>query len=179
MYGSRIIAVDPGRSTLGIAVFEGASLRYYATKALRVPGTPEDVRHAANRVLSSLIIMFRPSHMAIEQPLVVQKRARLLAHVISALKTTARRQGLIITEYAPQSVRRFVCGNARPTKREVAIRLAARYPELNRYVSASGRWSQLYYERMMGAVAVGLVANSMQDIQQGEHMEDTHITSVA
>src|SRR5215212_2058737 len=120
MNGSRILAVDPGRSTLGIAVFEGALLRYYAVKTLRVPGTPEDVRAAATHILCALIASYRPTHMAIEQPLVVQQRAELLAHVIRALKATARRNGLIVSEYAPQVIRRFICTSAHPTKREVA-----------------------------------------------------------
>jgi Holliday junction resolvasome RuvABC endonuclease subunit len=97
MTGPRILAVDPGRGALGVAIFEGASLRYYTTKTLRVPGTSADVRLAATRILDDLIAAHRPTLMAIEQPLVIQQRAELLAHVISALKTTARRHGLIVS----------------------------------------------------------------------------------
>jgi Holliday junction resolvasome RuvABC endonuclease subunit len=169
MNSPRIIAVDPGRSTLGVAVFEGASLRYYAVKTLRVPGTPEDVRRAAARVFSDLIAKYLPSHVAVEQPLVVQQRAVLLAHVIGALKTTAKRHGLIVSEYSPQAVRRFICTDAKPTKREVVRRLAARYPELARHLSPQSRWTELYYERMFGAVAVGLVAYALFE-QQAERL---------
>jgi Holliday junction resolvasome RuvABC endonuclease subunit len=166
MNGSRILAVDPGRTMLGVAVFEGAFLRYYAVKMLRVPGTPEDVRRAATRILRALIVSYRPTHMIIEQPLVVQQRAELLAHAIRALKITARRHGLIVSEYAPQTVRRFICTGARPTKREVARRLAKRYPELGRYIAAMSRWTEMYYERMFGAVAVGLVGYALQERPQ-------------
>jgi Holliday junction resolvasome RuvABC endonuclease subunit len=161
----RTLAVDPGRSTIGVAVFEGAALHYYAIKVLRVPGTPEDVRREASRVLHTLILNHRPTHMAIEQPLVVQQRAELLAHVISALKTTARRHGLAVSEYAPQAVRRFICASTHPTKREVARRLVARYPELSRYFSTRNRWAGLYYEKMFGAVAVGLVSYALHENQ--------------
>src|SRR2546429_3831429 len=115
MNGSRILAVDPGRSLLGVAFFEGAALRYYAVKILRVPGTPEYVRRAAARIFSDLIEKYRPSHMAIEQPLVVQQRAELLAHVIGSFKETARHHGLTVSEHAPQVVRRFMCAGAKPT----------------------------------------------------------------
>lgn len=169
MNGSRILAVDPGRSTLGIAVFEGALLRYYAIKTLRVPGTPEDVRRAATQVLCGLIAKYRPTHMAIEQPIIVQQRTELLAHVIRALKTTARQNGLTVSEYAPQLVRRSICVNGKPTKREVARRLATRYQELSRYTSLPGRWAEMYYERMFGAVAVGLMCQSEID---GKHHPD-------
>jgi Holliday junction resolvasome RuvABC endonuclease subunit len=162
MNGSRILAVDPGRNTLGVAVFEGATLLYYAVKTLRVPGSPADVRGAAARVLHSLISTYQPAHMAIEQPLVVQQRAELLAHVISALKTTAKRYGLSVSEYAPLSVRRFICAESLPLKREVARRLASRYPELRRFYEAQSRWANLYYERMFGAVAVGLAASALR-----------------
>jgi Holliday junction resolvasome RuvABC endonuclease subunit len=159
MNGPRILAVDPGRTILGVAVFEGASLRYYGVKCLRVPGTAAEVRRAAARVISKLIVMYRPTHMAIEQPLVVQQRAELLAHVIAAIKTTARARGLSVCEYAPLGVRRLVCLSEKPTKRDVSRRLAERYPELARYDAPRGRAAQAYYERMFGAVAVGLVAN--------------------
>jgi Holliday junction resolvasome RuvABC endonuclease subunit len=161
MNGSRILAVDPGRTTLGVAVFEGASLRYYAVKSLRVPGTPADVRRAAAHLISKLIDAYRPTHMAIEQPLVVQQRAELLAHVIAAIKKTARERGLALSDYPPLAVRRLVCSGEKPTKREVALRLAERYPELARYGAARGRWAKAYYEKMFGAVAVGLVASTL------------------
>jgi Holliday junction resolvasome RuvABC endonuclease subunit len=160
MNGHRILAVDPGRGALGVAVFEGATLRYYAIKTLRVPGTPSDVRRAATRVLNNLIDTYRPSHIAIEQPLVVQQRAELLAHVIGALKSTAKRQGLLVSEYSPATVRRFICKDAKPTKREVARRLVARYPELTRYISPQSRWAALYYEKMFGAVAIGFLSHA-------------------
>lgn len=165
MNGPRTLAVDPGRSMIGVAVFEGVALHYYAVKTLRVPGTPAAVRSAATHVIKSLIATHRPTHLAIEQPLIVQQRAELLAHVISALKVIARRQGLTISEYAPQAVRRFICTGKRPTKREVARMLVERYPELSRFIRAQSRWSELYYERMFGAVAVGLVAFATKERQ--------------
>jgi Holliday junction resolvasome RuvABC endonuclease subunit len=158
MKGHKVLAVDPGRGALGVAIFEGASLRYYAIKTLRVPGTPTDVRRAATRVLSHLIAAYRPTHIVIEQPLVVQQRAELLAHVISALKTTARRNGLSVSEFSPFAVRRFICNDTKPTKREVAQRIVSRYPELARYLSLQSRWAALYYEKIFGAVAIGLLA---------------------
>jgi Holliday junction resolvasome RuvABC endonuclease subunit len=158
MNGHRVLAVDPGRGSLGVAVFEDALLRYYAIKTLRVPGTAADVRRAAARVLSDLITAYRPTQIVIEQPLVVQQRAELLAHVISALKTTAKQQGLFVSEYSPMTVRRFICKGAKPTKREVAQRLVSRYPELARYISPQFRWAAPYYEKMFGAVAIGLLA---------------------
>lgn len=161
MNSHRVLAVDPGRGTLGVAIFEDASLRYYAIKTLRVPGTSADVRRAATCVLSNLISAYQPTHVAIEQPLIVQQRAELLAHVISALKITTKRHGLFVSEYSPHAVRRFICKGVKPTKREVAQRLAARYPELARYLSPQSRWTELYYEKMFGAVAVGLLAHSL------------------
>jgi Holliday junction resolvasome RuvABC endonuclease subunit len=158
MFGLRTLAVDPGRGSIGVAVFEGAALHYYAIKVLRVPGNPATVQRAATHVLSALLETYRPDHLAIEQPLIVQQRAELLAHVISAIKSTARRHGLTVSEYAPQAVRRFICGTEKPTKREVARRLAERYPELERYTTAPSKWAELYRERMFGAVAVGFVS---------------------
>jgi Holliday junction resolvasome RuvABC endonuclease subunit len=151
-----------------VAVFEDATLRYYAVKVLRVPGTPDDVRRAAAHVLGSLIAAFQPTYMVIEQPLIVQQRAELLSHVIGALKTTAKRRGLTVSEYAPQPVRRFICGGSKPTKREVARRLAALYPELGRYVGPQSRWEELYYERMFGAIAVGAVAYALSDHKRAD-----------
>src|ERR1041384_825100 len=158
MYGPRILAVDPGRNTIGIAVFEGAALHYYAVKVLRVPGTPAAVRRAAAQITKSLIAKYQPDRLAIEQPLIVQQRAELLAHVINAIKWVARRHKLHISEYAPQAVRRFICADQTPSKRETARQLTVRYPELSRYFQAQNNWAECYYDRMFGAVAVGLVA---------------------
>jgi Holliday junction resolvasome RuvABC endonuclease subunit len=156
---------------LGVAIFEGASLRFYGIKTLRVPGTPDDVRRAATRVLAALIDTYNPTNLAIQQPLVVQQRSELLAHVIGAIKTTARRKGLVVSEYSPQIVRRFVCTDTQPTKRQAALRLAERYPELGHYLSLPSRWEELYYERIFGAVAVGLAALSTQKLQlAGKHV---------
>lgn len=163
----RILAVDPGRRALGVAVFEGAELRYYAVRTLRVPGTPADVRRAAARVLGSLVAMYQPTHLAIKQPLVVHQRAELLAHVIGALKAGARRRGLAVSEYAPLTVRRFICGGASSVKREVSSRLAVIYPEISRYLTRRGIWAELYYERMFGAVAVGLMAHAQPSWPHG------------
>lgn len=159
MNGPRTLAVDPGRSTIGVAVFEGAILHYYAVKVLRVPGTPVAVRRAAAHILGALIKAYQPTQMVIEQPLVVQQRAELLAHVISALKTTARRHGLKVKGYSPLTVRRFICETKRPTKSEVSLKLTERYPELSRYTTTQSRWGRLYYDRMIGAIAVGLVSS--------------------
>jgi len=160
MNGLRILSVDPGRTTLGVAVFEDTSLCYYAIKTLRVPGTSVAVRRATAHVLNDLIAIYQPTHLAIEQPLVIQRRAELLAHVISALKTTARRRGLIVSEYAPQVVRSYICADRKPTKREVARLLAVRYPELRPYGSSRSKWAEKYYERMFGAIAVGFVSQA-------------------
>lgn len=174
MNGHRVLAIDPGRTMLGVAVFEGASLRYYAIKTSRVPGTPHDVRLAASRVISALIEKYQPAYLAIEQPLVVQQRAELLAHVIREIKTVARRNGLLISEYAPQEVRRFICAGVKPTKREVAGQLAAQYPELKRYCTPKSKWEEMYYERMFGAVAVGVMANARQEYLKREVIIDAH-----
>lgn len=162
MNGSRILAVDPGRRTLGVAVFEDAALRYYAVKTLRVPSTIKSVRRAAAQIIDGLIDTYEITHLVIEQPLVIQRRSQLLAHVISAFKTKARRKGLLINEYAPQAVRRHICKDAHPSKREVAREITARYPELSQYTSFQSRWSILYYEKIFGAVAVGLTALAQQ-----------------
>jgi Holliday junction resolvasome RuvABC endonuclease subunit len=158
MNGFTILAIDPGRSSLGVAVLDDGALRYYAVKRLRVPGTTEDVRRAAIHVLNALLDKYEPTHLAIEQPLVVQQRSELLAHVIGAIKAAARRSGLSVSEYAPQTIRRYISMDGQPTKREVARQLAARYPELSRYLSVPGKWAEQYYERLFGAVAVGVLA---------------------
>ncbi|MDQ3802266.1 MAG: crossover junction endodeoxyribonuclease RuvC [Acidobacteriota bacterium] len=159
MKGKTILAVDPGTREIGVAVVEDGQLVRYETKTNRTRKTPQEARAGVARIVRHLIIEYDPSVLAIKQPLIVQQSAATLAAVIKEIKGVARKEGLLVREYAPKVLRQRICGAGRTTKRETARCLSVRYPELTRYAARESRSDELYYARLFEAVAVGLVCH--------------------
>lgn len=156
MKGNTILAIDPGTREIGVAVLDAGDLLYYGVKTIKAQGKPPVLRKEAARIVGNLIAEYQPACLALEQLLVVQQSAEFLAIAIRAIKATAEREGLMLYEYAPMSVRRFICHGGKATKQEVARKVAARYPELSRYLHQQSKWQEMYYARMFDAVALGL-----------------------
>ncbi len=154
---TRILAIDPGTKEIGIAVLDGEELIYYAVKTIRDRSTAQKVLRQAVTIVIDLIAAHRPDCLAIEKMFVVQKSAALLSVVAEEIKAAARGSGLDVYEYAPTTIRKFVCQTGKATKAEVAKTVAVRYPELARHLNSITTWEQKYYANMFDAVAVGLM----------------------
>ncbi|MEP6912950.1 MAG: crossover junction endodeoxyribonuclease RuvC [bacterium] len=153
----RILAVDPGTREIGVAVLDGDELIYYAVKTIRERGTAQKVLRQAVAVVVDLIGAYEPDCLAIEKMFVVQKSAALLSVLAEEIKSAARGTGLDVYEYAPTTIRKFICQTGKATKSDVAKIVAGRYPELARHLKAITRWEEKYYANMFDAVAVGLM----------------------
>jgi Holliday junction resolvasome RuvABC endonuclease subunit len=157
-----ILAIDPGTRELGVAVLEGASLRYYGVKTIRGRKTAQQVLRAATEIAKRLIDEYRPDVLAIEKPVVIQKSAALAAVVADEIRLTAARKQLPVNEYAPATVRQFICRSGKATRSNAAKELAGRFFELARYQEHRSQTELLYYAHMFDAIAVGLTCH--QDI---------------
>ena len=153
----RIFAIDPGTKEVGIAVLEDADLIYYAVKTVRDRRTAQAILQQVAQITSDLIVKFEPESLAIEKMFIVQKSAALLSVAAEEMKSVARSCRLNIYEYAPKSIRKFICQSGAATKREVAKIIAARYPELRRHLKTRNKWDEKYYANIFDAVAVGLM----------------------
>lgn len=157
MSNHRILAIDPGTRELGVAVLDGAELLYYAVKTVRDRGTAQAILHQVATITSDLIAKYQPESLAIEKMFIVQKSAALLSVAAEEMKSVARSCRLDVYEYAPKAVRKFICQSGAATKGEVARVVAARYPELTRYLQTRNKWDEKYYANIFDAIAVGLM----------------------
>lgn len=152
-----ILAIDPGTKEVGVAVLAGPELCYYAVKTIKRRRPPRALLAETSNFLSRLIQDYRPETLAIEKTFLFQKSAALLSVAAAEMKQVARDRGIAVYEYAPVEVRRLICQGETVTKRETALRIVRRFPELARYLNQPTRWGDLYWANMFDAVAVGLV----------------------
>jgi Holliday junction resolvasome RuvABC endonuclease subunit len=156
MRETKILAVDPGSREMGVALFKNDELLYYGVKNIRAQQSYLKKEAKAERIINLLIEEYRPEILAINQPRIVQTGAELLGAVTREIKCAAKKEKLITYERASKVVRQFICGQGKATRLEASKRIAARYPELSRYIDRRSKWEELYYGKMFAAIAVGL-----------------------
>jgi Holliday junction resolvasome RuvABC endonuclease subunit len=159
MKTERILAIDPGTKTTGVAVLENDELLYYGVKTIRRPKSPQEVLLEAGRIVMNLIDFYQPTILAIEKPFLVQKSASLLIVLVEEMKVVGQRVGLRVFEYPPTFVRKRLCQSGRATKHETAVFVAQRYPELSRLLHRTSLFEQRYYSHVFDAVAVGIICS--------------------
>jgi len=153
----RILAIDPGTKEIGIAVLDGAELVYYAVKTIRDRATAQRILQQVAAMAADLISTYTPKLVAIEKMFVIQKSAALLSVAAEEIKSVARASGLPVLEFAPTTIRKYLCDAGGATKRDVAKMIAVRYPALARYLNTRNKWDEKYYANIFDAVAVGLM----------------------
>lgn len=154
MTGDKILAINPGAKEMGIAVLDGEDLLYYGVKTVRFNGVPGGgIVGAAERIVRRLVDDYRPDYLAVEKPNARQRSASRIALVSPAIRELAKREGLVLREFAMNEVRRFT-DEGKTTKKEIAKWLVGRYPELEQYLLRRSKWERQYYAHMFGAVAI-------------------------
>jgi crossover junction endodeoxyribonuclease RuvC len=154
---TRILAIDPGTREIGIAVLDGTELLYFAVKTVQDRSTARKILQQVAAIGKDMIAAYRPDCLAIEKMFIVQKSAALLILAAEEMKSVARSSGLPVYEYAPTTIRKFLCQSGAATKRDVASVVAGRYPELARHLNTRNKWEEQYYANVFDAVAVGLM----------------------
>src|SRR2546425_1829533 len=126
-----VLAIDPGTRQMGIAVLDGRELVYHGVKTLRSHGSPHERLQEARRVVLRLIRDFRPELLAVEHAFYSRSRnASLLNVLVEEIRTLGKQHGLTVRSLAPSTVKKGIAGDGWATKREVALAVVARYPEL-------------------------------------------------
>jgi Holliday junction resolvasome RuvABC endonuclease subunit len=153
----KILAISPGTREFGVAILENEELVFYGVKSIRNQRTSRLLLQKVSRIIDRLIIEYKPTALAIKKPLVLQKSSALVVVVAEQIKSVARQSGLLIHEYDPQVIRRFVCQGKKATKKETAKIIATRCFELAQYSDRKKPEELLYWGRMFDAIAVGIV----------------------
>ncbi len=72
------------------------------------------------------------------------------------VRALGKGKGLEVVSLAPNTVNKFICGNGRASKEEVAQVIVATLFELKVYLTRDRKWKMRYHENMFDAVALAL-----------------------
>ncbi len=120
-----ILGIDPGYAIVGYGVIEYKNMRFrtLAYGAITTPAhtTPEDRIKVIYDELDTLIKMYKPDCMAIEELFfnTNQKTAILVAEARGVMLLCAVNNGLKVYEYTPLQVKQAVVGYGRAEKKQV------------------------------------------------------------
>jgi Holliday junction resolvasome RuvABC endonuclease subunit len=159
-HNSRILAIDPGTRDMGIAFLDNRKLIYHGVKSIRSEESPHDRLREGRRTVLRLIRDLRPQVLAVEESFFgISCKSSLLNVFVDEIKTIGKRKGLKVVSYAPTTVRKFICGNGRASKKELSKVVVSRYPELKVYLTQDRAWKERYHQNMFDAVALALMAS--------------------
>lgn len=157
---SKILAIDPGTREMGIAFLENGKPIYYGVKVIKKKKSPNETLREGRRIILRLIKDFKPNVLVIEKSFFVNNRnASLLNVFVDEIKAIGKRKRLKVLSFAPSTVKKFICGNGRASKKEVARVVVSKYPELKVFLTQDRAWKEEYHQNMFDAVALGVVAN--------------------
>ncbi len=154
----RILAIDPGTREMGIALLEGERLLYHGVKVFAKKTSPHETLNQGRETVIRLINDFRPDILVFEKTFFANNRNSALINVlVDEIKTIGKKRKLQVVGYAANTVKKFICGNGRATKKEVARAVIGRFPELTVYLKQDRKWKESYHHNMFDAVALGMV----------------------
>jgi len=84
------------------------------------------------------------------------KNSSLLNVIVDEIKTIGRRKKLRVESYAPNTVKKIICGNGRASKDQVFKAVVVHFPELAVYFDQNRKLKERYHQNMSDAVAVGI-----------------------
>jgi Holliday junction resolvasome RuvABC endonuclease subunit len=159
---NRILAVDPGAREMGVVVLEDTELIYFGVKSLKKFRPESVLRKAVKEILNKLIVEYDVKILVVENGWFSQESSPLFQTVFRTIKHVAKDKKLKLAIYAPKTIRKFICGDGKATKKRTALILAKQYPELEIYLEQNYRWKEKYWLNVFDALAAGL-AHVMQD----------------
>jgi crossover junction endodeoxyribonuclease RuvC len=163
MSKTKILAIDPGTRAMGVALLEGDKLIYHGVKCIRKRNSPHETLQEGRKLILRLIADYKPDTLAVEKTFFANNRNAAVLNVFAdEIKSIGKRKGLDVLCYAPSSVKKFITGNGRASKLEVAKVVIAQYPELKVYLNQDRKWKEAYHLNMFDAVALGIVAGAMR-----------------
>ncbi|MBI5374188.1 MAG: crossover junction endodeoxyribonuclease RuvC [Candidatus Schekmanbacteria bacterium] len=156
---SKILAIDPGTKFMGVALLEDGKLIYHGVKVIKQKKSPHETLNEGRKIIHRLINDLKPNILAVEKTFFANNRNSSLLNVFAdEIKIIGKRKGLKVVSYAPNTVKKFICGNGRASKEEVATVIVSKFPELKVYLSQDRKWKDEFHQNMFDAVAVGMVS---------------------
>jgi hypothetical protein len=148
-----ILALAPGNRHLGLAVFSGDNLVYFAVKGFCGKKTRRILFCQATACIERLIRRYRPDILAIEEAYYVQALScPLLLDLIRHFKKLGRRRRMRVVSLLPTEVKQHFCP-LKPTRSTLAEAMAQRYPYLRNFQREHR--TRLYWQQMFDAIGLG------------------------
>ena len=152
----RILAIDPGRQYLGVALLEGEELLWYAVKTFPGRKILPTLRTQVQQYLTGIVEKYQPEVVAVEEPFYAQSvLSSNLCKLTETVKTWARWKRLRVHSYYPPEVKAFFCRD-RQNKESLAEAMIERYPFLRRYLTFLP-WRRRYWFHVFDAIGLGLM----------------------
>lgn len=152
-----LIAIDPGHREFGYAHFEGDELVDYGVKSLRRHRPARNPLVVLKSAIQRFIVEKNPDIMVIEKNSFGHiNQNQPVMKVIAVIRRIAAAHAVPVAEFAPNTVRKEICGDGRATKGIVSKIISSRFPELTAYRESNRKWRERYYHNMFDAVACGL-----------------------
>jgi crossover junction endodeoxyribonuclease RuvC len=153
---TKILAIDPGTREIGIALLEGATLVHHGVKVIKNRRSAHEILWEGRNIILRLLNDFRPDVLVVEKTFFASKRSALLNVFADEIRSLGKKKGIKVLGFAPNTVKKFICGNGRASKEEVAQVIVSKFPELNVYLHQNSKWKMRYHENMFDAVALAL-----------------------
>jgi len=157
---SKILAIDPGTREMGVALLEKKKLIYHGVKSIKKGKSPHETLKEGRKTVLRLINDFRPKLVVVEKAFFANNRnASLLNVFVDEIKAIAKRKKLAYLSFAPSTLKKYICGNGRASKDEVARVIVSKFPELKVYLTQDRAWKKLFHQNMFDAVALAVMVS--------------------
>jgi hypothetical protein len=153
-----ILAINPGTKYLGLAVFQGTDLVYWAIKVLKGKWSREKLRRA-EKIISDLIEQ-RDVNVLVLKRLHHSRSSRNLNYLVAAIERLAKKEGLRLRRYALGDLQNFLAPDMKVNKLDMAGLVVARYRFLVPHLEGERKHRHPYFVRMFEAIAAGMVVTN-------------------
>ncbi|MCO6512289.1 MAG: hypothetical protein J5I65_16010 [Aridibacter famidurans] len=150
---TRILGIAARARKIGVSVLVKSELVFYGIKS----PMKEDQQTTLQKIESAvedLITKNEINCVAIEGLPYTQQKQSLSKAVFDRVVNSIRIHGIRLYQFNPKDVRQELIQKRDPTKLDVAIALADRFPELRRYLVRQEPWNKYHYSTLFDAVAV-------------------------
>ncbi len=124
-FAPKILGLDIGARQSGVSVFQGEELVFYAVKSIRQNSQTETLKRL-QKVLTAVIEKYDIEVIAVEKVIFVQQYRSFVKTEYRETKDFVSSKSIKLFEYSPLLVRRIICAQEKPTKRNTALILAQR-----------------------------------------------------
>lgn len=150
----KIIGINPGSKYLGIAIFQGSDLRYWAIKVLKGKWSKEKIEKT-REVLSNFIVQYDLNVLAIKR-LHPSRSSKNLNLLTAKIREFSKGKGLRVYEYLMKDLEKFFSPKEKINKKQMAELVASEYPFLFQVLEKEKGNKNPYAIRMFEAIALGI-----------------------